>query len=206
MLNRVEASMNKPSIFVNLPLMELSQPWQKPVAHFFFRARVLAAGAQARRVCRGASLALIVCAGRRIRGIEFNMGVVSAASPFAAFERQKYLSLESFRRNGQGVRTPVWFAGDSPGPAAQTFYVYSEAQAGKAKRIRNNPRVRIAPCSASGKLRGEWVEARAEIITGAEAERGVHLLNRKYFPWKQVLDFFARFRRRGHIVLAIHPA
>jgi uncharacterized protein len=131
---------------------------------------------------------------------------MQSPSPLAPFDRQKYLSLESFRRNGQGVRTPVWFAGDSPGPAAQKFYVYSEAQAGKAKRIRNNPRVRIAPCSASGNLRGDWVEARAEIITGVEAERGVQLLNRKYFPLKQLLDFFARFRRRDHIVLAIHPA
>ena len=129
---------------------------------------------------------------------------MEGVSPFATFERQKYLSLESFRRNGQGVRTPVWFAGDRPGGGPQKFYVYSEADSGKAKRIRNNPRVRIAPCNARGKLRGDWVEARAEIITGAEAERGVQFLNRKYFPWKQLLDFFARFRRRDHILIAIH--
>jgi uncharacterized protein len=134
------------------------------------------------------------------------MQATSTPSPFAAFDGHKYLNLETFRKNGQGVRTPVWFAGDSQVGASPKFYVYSDADSGKAKRIRNNSRVRIAPCNARGKLRGGWIEARAEIVTGAEAERGVQLLNRKYFPWKQLLAFFARFRRRGHVVFAITPA
>jgi len=45
----------------------------------------------------------------------------------------------------------------------------------------------------SGKPLGDWAEARAEIVTGAEAERGMQLLNKKYWPWKQLLDFFASF-------------
>jgi hypothetical protein len=129
-----------------------------------------------------------------------------AASNFDVFQHNKYLNLESFRKNGQGVRTPVWFAGDSATGHPQTLYVYSEAESGKAKRIRRNSRVRIAPCDMRGKLLGDWMEARAEIVTGEEAGRGMRLLNKKYTPWKQLLDFFSKFKRRGRVVFAIHPA
>jgi len=127
---------------------------------------------------------------------------------FAAFANQKYLNLETFKKSGEGVRTPVWFAADPSAnldSSAAKLYVYTIGNTGKVKRIRNNPRVRIAPCDARGRLRGEWVEARAEIVTGEEAQRGMDLLNKKYMPWKQLLDFFAMFRRRQRTVLAIRP-
>ena len=130
---------------------------------------------------------------------------MSAASAFSAFERCKYLNLESFRQTGQGVRTPVWFAGDPASGAPQKLYVYSEAGSGKAKRIRRDSRVRIAPCNFRGTLSGGWVEAHAQIVEGEEAALGIRLLNRKYAPWKQLLDFFAKFGRRGHVLFAINP-
>ena len=83
---------------------------------------------------------------------------MSAATGFGALELSKYLNLESFRKNGQSVRTPVWFAGDPPSGAAQRLYVYSEADSGKAKRIRRDSRVRVAPCSVRGKLLGDWMK------------------------------------------------
>src|SRR3977135_3553304 len=132
----------------------------------------------------------------------------SDAMGFAAFARHKYLNLETFKKSGEGGKTPGWFVAD---PAASLdssdakLYVYTLGVSGKVKRIRNNPRVRIAPCAASGKLLGDWVEARAEIVTGAEAKHGMQLLNKKYWPWKQLLDFFAMFRRRGRFVFLIRP-
>jgi PPOX class probable F420-dependent enzyme len=128
------------------------------------------------------------------------------SSSFAPLQRHKYLNLETFRKNGQGVRTPVWFAPESPVGVPQTLYVYSTAGSGKAKRIRNNSRVRVAPCGPRGDLRGDWIEARAEIVTGSEAQLGLRLLNKKYFPWKQLLNFFALFSRQARIVFAIRPA
>jgi len=128
---------------------------------------------------------------------------------FAAFAGQKYLNLETFRKNGEGVKTPVWFVADpsvSLDSSQAKLFVYTVGVSGKVKRIRNNNRVKIAPCNASGRLMGEWVDARAEIVTGAEAERGMQLLNKKYFPWKQFLDFFARFRPRARTVFLISPA
>jgi uncharacterized protein len=129
-----------------------------------------------------------------------------ADTPFASLQGRKYLNIETFRKNGQGVRTPVWFAGEPEDDAPEKLYVYSTADSGKAKRIRNNARVRVAPSDARGKLLGEWVEARAEIVTGTNAEHGMQLLNKKYFPWKQLLDFFSFFSRSKRVVFLIRPA
>ncbi len=127
---------------------------------------------------------------------------------FAQFAGKKYLNLETYRRNGLPVRTPVWFAEAPPLQSgdAPKLYIYTIGDTGKVKRIRNNPRVKIAPCDMRGGIVGEWVEARAEIMTGEEAALGMRLLNRRYIPWKQLLDFFAKFRRRGRVVMAIRPA
>jgi len=128
---------------------------------------------------------------------------------FAMFAGHKYLNLETFKKSGEGVKTPVWFAADPSAPldaSGAKLFVYTIGVSGKVKRIRNNPRVRIAPCTAGGKLLGDWVEAQAEIVTGEEAVRGMDLLNKKYFPWKQLLGVFAFFSRRERIVFAIRPA
>jgi PPOX class probable F420-dependent enzyme len=127
---------------------------------------------------------------------------------FAAFAEQKYLNLETFRKSGDGVKTPVWFAAE---PSAKLdsseakLYLYTIGVSGKVKRIRNNVRVRIAPCDVKGRVHGDWVEARAEIVTGEEAAHGMKLLNKKYFPLKQLLAFFAWFSRRGRTVMVIRP-
>jgi PPOX class probable F420-dependent enzyme len=118
-------------------------------------------------------------------------------------------AVSTFKKSGDGVKTPVWFAADPASDLASDaarLYAYTIGNSGKVKRIRNNAHVRIAPCDMSGKLMGEWVEARAEIVTGAEAEYGDRLLNKKYFPWKQLLNFFASFRRRGRVGFVIRPA
>ena len=130
----------------------------------------------------------------------------SDAMGFAAFAGHEYLNLETFKKSGDGVKTPVWFAAEpstSLDSGEARLYVYTIGDSGKAKRIRNNPRVRIAPCDVRGNVQGDWVEARAEIVTGDEAEHGTQLLNKKYFPWKQILAFFAWFSRRGRTVMAI---
>lgn len=116
------------------------------------------------------------------------------------FANAKYLSLETFRKTGVGVRTPIWFAQD---PAqSTTFYIYTLPDSGKVKRIRNNPKVRIAPCNMRGDLRGAWIDARARICSGDEVGKGQSLLRQKYVA-KRVLDFFSRMRGRVQCVLAI---
>jgi len=133
----------------------------------------------------------------------------SDAMGFAAFAGHKYLNLETFKKSGDGVKTPVWFAADpsaSLDSNSAKLYLYTIGVSGKVKRVRNNPRVKIAPCDMRGRVLGEWVEAHAEIVTGEQATRGMQLLNKKYFPWKQLLAVFASFSRRQRIVFAIRPA
>jgi len=119
----------------------------------------------------------------------------------AQFVRAKYISLETFRKTGVGVRTPVWFAADPAAP--QTFYLYSEADAGKVKRIRNNARVRVAPCDMRGKVRGEWVDGQARILDGAEASQAQDILRRKYGWMKRMGDFFSRLMGHKQALLQI---
>ncbi len=115
----------------------------------------------------------------------------------------KYLNLETYRRNGKGVRTPVWFA-VAPGDVA--LYVYTTADSGKVKRIRGNNAVRIARCDARGKVAGAWIDALAEIGDGAAFDRGMRLLDRKYWPWKRLLDLAACVApRHRRVMLLIRP-
>jgi len=111
----------------------------------------------------------------------------------------KYLNLETFRKSGVGVRTPVWFA-----QQGKVFYIYTLPDSGKVKRIRNNPKVRVAPCDMRGSLRGAWVDARARLCEGHEAALGQQLLRTKYGWMKLIGDFFSRLRGRTQVVLAIH--
>ncbi len=128
--------------------------------------------------------------------------------PFAFLANHQYLSLETFKKSGQGIRTPIWFAADPAAPLdspSAKLYIYTIDETGKVKRIRNNATVRVAPCDMRGKLLGEWADARAVIVTGNEAALGTRLLNKKYFPLKQILAFFAAFSSRKRVIIAILP-
>jgi hypothetical protein len=115
-----------------------------------------------------------------------------------ALSGRKYISLETYRRNGAGVHTPVWFA-----EADGTFYVYSLAEAGKVKRVRTTPRVRVAPCDLRGNLKGDWIEGEARLVDGDEDKRGHALLNQKYWPWKSLGNFLSWLLGRRRAILAI---
>lgn len=114
------------------------------------------------------------------------------------FANQNYLSLESYRKTGTPVATPMWFTEDNG-----TLYVYSLANAGKVKRIRNNAKVRVVPSDLRGKPKGEWVEAKACILDERGAELAQKLLNKKYGLIKRIGDLFSRLRKREKVVIAI---
>ncbi len=111
----------------------------------------------------------------------------------AQFEKQNYLNIETFRKTGVGVKTPIWFAMDGEG-----FYMITDAHSGKFKRIRNNPRVRVSPCKYNGEVNGEWIDGRAEIVAdGALQKRIDHMLNQKYGLVKRLFELTAMFRTKG---------
>ena len=133
-----------------------------------------------------------------------------ASDALGALHDAKFLNLESYRRDGTGVLTPVWFAvvaEDFPKSDNRKLYVYSIADSGKAKRIRRCGTTRIAACDLRGRVIAPWVDAVAEVVTGEEFELGMRLLDKKYFPWKRLLNLSAMlFRRRERIVIAIRVA
>ena len=114
------------------------------------------------------------------------------------FANRKYLNLETYRKTGKPVATPVWFAEENG-----TFYIYSLAHAGKVQRIRKYPRVKIVPCDVRGSPAGEWVEAKARILDERGAALGHQLLNKKYGWMKRIGDAFSQLRRRQRVVIAI---
>ncbi len=117
----------------------------------------------------------------------------------APFAGHKYLNLETYRRDGTPVQTPVWFAEDGG-----VLYIYSLADAGKIKRIRRNPQVRIAPCSFRGALLGTWVEGKARILEAAEAAHADRLLNQKYGWQRKLGNFWRRFAPKERAVVALN--
>lgn len=120
-----------------------------------------------------------------------------------ALAKARYLNLESLKRDGTAVRTPLWFAPDADG----TFYIYSQAEAYKVKRLRRTPACRVAACDMRGNVSGPWLAARAEILSGTAAARGMALLDRRYWPWKQMLGLLARLRPgAARAVIALRPA
>ena len=118
----------------------------------------------------------------------------------AGFAGEKYINVATYRKNGSAVYTPMWFAEEGG-----VLYVYSLANAGKVKRIRNNPRVKIAPCDVRGKPKGAWVEAQAQIVDASKAEYGHKLLTKKYGWMKSLGDLFSKIRKRERVVMTIQP-
>ena len=94
----------------------------------------------------------------------------------AEIHGQKYISLKTYRKTGVGVATPVWF-GEEDGK----LYVMTRSDMGKTKRIRNNPQVRVAPCTIRGKVTGAEFAATARILPPQEHARARQTINRKYW-------------------------
>jgi uncharacterized protein len=121
----------------------------------------------------------------------------------AELDGHRYLSLATLRRSGAAVATPVWFAAEGG-----ALWVVSAGDAGKVKRLRNSPRVRIAPCDARGGLHGAWQDATARLVSDpALIARARAALRAKYGWQVRVLDFFARLsgRARRRAWIAITP-
>jgi len=87
----------------------------------------------------------------------------------------KYLSVTSFYRDGTPVATPVWFVHQG-----ERLLVETGADTYKVRRIRANPSVLIASCTATGRLRSRQVSARAEILGPEALEPTRKLMARKY--------------------------
>ena len=108
------------------------------------------------------------------------------------FERQQYINIETFRKNGEGVKTPVWFAMEDG-----VLYTRTMANSWKIKRLNRDPRIKVTPSDARGEPLGTWVDGQAyEIGDKAKADHVNKLLNKKYGLLKRGFDLMGKFRGR----------
>ena len=91
------------------------------------------------------------------------MSTVIERATFPDLGREQFIALTTFRKTGQAVTTPVWFA-----QRLGTIYVETHEDAGKLKRLRHTARVTLAPCTYSGKVTGAVSAGHARILTGSQ--------------------------------------
>ncbi len=128
---------------------------------------------------------------------------------FTPLRGAKYISLTTFRKSGEPVATPVWFAQDN-----DVLYLFTFPGAGKLKRIRHTARVTIAPCTLNGKVTGPSVEAQARILTDEQAETHAdQTLARKYgLTWRiyhfvmGTIRVLSRKPKSVRVYVALEPA
>ena len=118
---------------------------------------------------------------------------------FDQLTEQQYLNLETFRKTGLSVRTPVWFVMEG-----ETVYIRTVANSGKVKRIRNCGLVNLAPCKMDGALLGDWFPAVAREVKDVDIARKVdHLLDQKYGLMKKMFGLASRLQGRQDTILEV---
>ena len=110
------------------------------------------------------------------------------------FLDQKYINLETYKKDGTPVRTPVWFVIDN-----DLIYVITRDSTGKVKRLRNNQDVRIGLCSFKGEPKGEWIKSKAENITGDEADKAIKIRKKKYGMFARLAGIFTA--QKGNLMV-----
>jgi len=108
------------------------------------------------------------------------------------FTKASYISLETYRRNGEPVRTPVWVVEDGG-----VLYVMTDPTSGKIKRIRHDKHVRVAKADMRGNVNGEWADGEATLVNEKESSRIQGLFRKKYGVQIRLFGFLDRFSRNS---------
>ncbi|MFI0986652.1 PPOX class F420-dependent oxidoreductase [Streptomyces exfoliatus] len=117
--------------------------------------------------------------------------------------RGRYVSLTTYRKNGTGVATPVWYAVDGA-----ELYAWTRTDSWKVKRLRNDPRVEAAVCDLRGNVAegAERFTGEGRLVEGDELRRIRRLLSRKYtwqFWLTDVPAMLVRFGKRPHTGIVV---
>jgi uncharacterized protein len=118
-----------------------------------------------------------------------------------ALAAQKFVSLTTYKKNGDAVATPMWVGRDG-----DHLFVWTPADSAKIKRVRNDPRVTLVPCGRFGKPNNdaEPVAGTAEVITEpATVRRLAEVIRHKYGLEYWVVTLIERLAARGEKPRAI---
>ena len=118
-------------------------------------------------------------------------------------DRDRYINLETFRKDGTGVKTPLWAA-----PLDGRLVVVTDGTSYKVKRLRNNPMLRAAACDVRGGVKGPWYDGQGRVLEDPGHARRAHAALVQKYGWQlRVLDFFSglsgRIKRRAYLELTI---
>lgn len=120
---------------------------------------------------------------------------------FSKFQANKYMSIETFRRSGEGVRTPVWFV-ESGG----ALFILTRGDSGKVKRLRHNKAVQVAPCKMDGTVIGDWNPGEASFFESEEAVKNIKsLFDDKYGAVSRLTNIFSRMQRKKRVFIKVVP-
>ena len=120
---------------------------------------------------------------------------------FDSLARSRYVNLETFRKNGTGVQTPVWTA-----PDRDELVVFTNGDSYKVKRLRRNTKVRVAECGVRGGLKGPWHDGTARIVEDEAGRQSALRALRKKYGWQMMLaDWGGALRgsKKNWVLIAI---
>lgn len=117
----------------------------------------------------------------------------------------RYIRFTNFRRTGVAVSTPVWIA-----PFGDEVVFSTHPEAGKVKRLRNDPRVEIAVSNVRGVVTPgtEVLAGVARLVSNDEHDAASEVLKRKYGMQWRILGLGQALRRLvgrdpGHAYIAV---
>lgn len=113
---------------------------------------------------------------------------------FSALADERYVSITTFRRDGSPVSTPVWVVSDD----RRRLLIATGPETWKVRRVKANSHVRVAGCSARGKVHGETIDGIARFV---DEEALVRRLQIEKYGWQKRLsawsyELFGRIRRK----------
>jgi uncharacterized protein len=129
------------------------------------------------------------------------LSVRMASGALALLEGHKYINLETFKKDGMGVVTPVWFMVDG-----QNVIVVTTSDTGKARRLKNNAAVRIMPSGFSGEPKGDWINGTARFANPGELKRAFELRGKKYGSGEGLASSLSSYSESGQpVAIVISP-
>ncbi|MCV7221274.1 PPOX class F420-dependent oxidoreductase [Mycolicibacterium elephantis] len=111
------------------------------------------------------------------------------SATFADVAKSEYILLTTFTKDGRPKPTPVWAA-----PDGDRLVVITQDKSWKVKRIRNTPRVTIAPCDMRGNPKGEAVEAVAAILDKSANAATYDAIGKRYGLLGKTFNLFSKLR------------
>ena len=114
------------------------------------------------------------------------------ADPGTPLDRERYINLETFRRDGTGVKTPVWAA-----PLRGRLVIVTDGTSFKVKRLRTNATCRAAACDVRGNVKGPWLDGQCRVLEDAGQRKEAMAALRQKYGWQiRLLDVFSWLGRR----------